>query len=194
MKNLKTSIVSMTLVMVSLFFISSCMNNTKVVTPEQSPSTFNTLSYTNDINFLVSAAEINIEQISLGKLAQLKGIQKHVIDLGKMIDEEHTNSMMALTVLAETKDIKLPSAVKDDAMDDFKLLEDKTRDDFEKAFSDMMVKKQQEAIAIFEKGSIESNYPDVKAWAIAAIPTLRHLLEQALICQKECNKVKSPSK
>ena len=60
---------------------------------------------------------------------------------------------------------------------------------FGKKYSEMMVDGHKDAIELFEKASIESTDPDIRAWANATLPILRTHLEHSLACQKACAKI-----
>lgn len=71
----------------------------------------------------------------------------------------------------------------------YKKLNDKSRNDFDKAYCEMMVSGHKDAIALFEKASTEATDSDIKAWAAATLPTLRAHLDHALTCQKNIEKM-----
>ena len=85
---------SVAVVFALLFLISSCNNekkpeDTKEVAEEHNDAKFDN-SKEKDAQFLVTAAEINLEEINLGQLAQNKGIMADVKALGKMMETEHS--------------------------------------------------------------------------------------------------------
>ena len=142
-----------------------------------------------DSLFLVKVAEINREEIKLGNLAQKKGTMAHIKEMGKMMVTEHTQAMAGLNTLAKTKMINLPTTEGQKIMDAYKMLSEKKGKDFDKAYSDMMVNGHKEAIALFEKTNSDTKDADVKKMTTAMIPKLKTHLEQAEICQKECQKM-----
>ncbi len=182
-----------TLMIVVIIGTSSCMNNkpedTKEVAEESNDAKFNKSSSEKDAAFLVDAAELNMENSSLGQLAQQKGTMSHVKELGKMMEDVHTKSLVDLTALAKTKNISLPTSQTENGQEAYKKLNDKSAKDFDKAYADMMVKGHIDAIALFEKASTECTDSDIKAWATATLPTLRTHLDHSLMCQKECSKM-----
>ncbi len=188
MKNLKAALLKLTFVTAILFSIASCSNNktedTKDVAEEHNDAKFDKKSSEIDAQFLVNAAEINLEEISLGQLAQQNGSVDQVKELGKMMEEAHTKSMADLTALAKTKVITLPLSATDMAMSSYKKLSAKSGADFGKSYSDMMVTGHKGAITLFEKASTECTDPDIKAWAIATLPALRTHLDHSMVCQK----------
>lgn len=193
MKNYKSKVLQATLIIAVMFGTSSCMNSkpedTKDVAEDHNDAKFDKNSSEKDAQFLVNAAEINMEEISLGKLTQQSGSASHVKELGKMMETEHTKSLADLTALAKTKNITLPSTSTDNGMAAYKKLNDKSRNDFDKAYAVMMVSGHKDAIALFEKAATDCTDPDIKAWATATLPALRTHLDQAMVCQKECDKM-----
>src|SRR5687768_18565847 len=63
-----------------------------------------------DEKFLVDAAELNMEEIQLGQLAQQKGTSEDVKNLGKMMTDDHTKALSDLSALAASKSIAIPTA------------------------------------------------------------------------------------
>ncbi len=193
MKLFTSHVFSAALIIVLIMGTTSCADNKrtdpKEVAEELNEHEFDENSRENDAQFLVDAAEVSREEISLGQLAQQKGKTRHVRDLGKMMVNEHTAALAALTALAKTKNVSLPTAQTDDGRDAFRKLTDMAPKSFDKEYSDMMVSGHKDAIALFEKASTDSKDADIKAWANTTLPTLRTHLEHSLTCQKMCEKM-----
>lgn len=193
MKNFKIAFHQATLVIAVIIGTSSCMNNsakdTKDVAEEHNEAKFDTKSSEKDAQFLVNAAEINMENVSLGQLAQQNGTMSHVKELGKMVEDAHTKSLADLTALAKTKSVSLPTLQTDNGKETYKKLSDKSTKNFDKSYADLMVNEHKDAIDLFEKAAENSTDPDIKAWAAATLPTLRTHLDHSMICQKECDKM-----
>jgi len=169
------------------------MNNkpedTKDIAKEHNDAKFEKESSETDAQFLVNAAEINMEEINLGKLAQENGKMNHVKELGKMMEDAHSKSTYELTNLAKTKNITIPKSPTDKAMKAYKTLSNKSGINFDKSYSEMMVNGHKDAIAIFEKASTDCTDPEIKAWAFSTLPALRKHLDHAMLCQKEYDKM-----
>ena len=193
MKNFKTVFIQATLIIAVLIGITSCKNNyskdTKDVAEDHNDAKFDKNDNEKDAQFLVNAAEINMEEISLGQLAQQKGSSNHVKELGKMMEESHTKSLTELTALAQTKSISLPTSQTDNVKEAYKDLNEKSGNDFGKEYSSMMVKGHEKAIELFEKASNDCTDLDIKACATATLPLLRTHLDQAMVCEKQCKKM-----
>ena len=191
----KTSYIKRTLLQVTfvaaVLVMASCSNNqkpkdTKNVAEEHNDAKFNDNRQEKEAQFLVNAAEINLEEIQLAQLAQQNGTTAHVKELGKMMETAYTKSQNDLTALAKTKMITIPTSPTDNALEAFKKLNEKSGTDFDKAYADLMVSKHKDAIATFEKASTDENDPDIKNWATTSLPDLRKHLDHSIDCQEKC--------
>lgn len=133
----------------------------------------------NDAKFLMDAAEMQLEEISLGKLAQVKGSSPHVKELGKMMEEEHTKTLEELKALAQSKLVSIPTTITEDSKDTREKLEGKTGNEFDEAYSDLMVQKHEDAIDKFENAASDSEDPEIRAWASEKLPGLKNHLRHA---------------
>ena len=179
--------------MVCILLFTSCDYNqkagdTKEIAEGRNDAKFDNNEKEEDAQFLVNAAEINLEEIQLGKLAQQKGTTVHVKELGKMMEDAHSKSQRDLIALAESKQISIPSSATNDAKDVYMKLKKKSGDDFDEAYADKMVNGHQDAIAAFENASTECNDKEIKNWAIATLPDLRKHLNHSLESQKKFDK------
>lgn len=135
-----------------------------------------------DERFMVRAAEINLEEVKLGQLAQQKGSIAEVRDLGKAMEEAHSKVNSDLHALASSKGIAIPLEPTQDANDAYNKLNEKSGNDFDKEFCGMMVKGHKDAIDLYDNATKGNNDPDVKAWASRILPDLRIHLAQAQSC------------
>ena len=190
---IKGALLLVTFITIILLF-ASCSNNqkpedTKDVAEEHNEAKFDNNEQEKDAQFLVNAAEIYLEEIQLGQLAQQNGRTTHVKELGKMMEKSHTKALIDLTALAKSKMITIPTSPTDHAQDAYKTLNEKSGNDFDKAYADMMVSGHKDAIAAFEKASTDCNDTDIKNWATATLPDLRTHLDQSIDCQKKSDKM-----
>lgn len=183
-----TSIVTVYLLVVTLL-ISSCTHkpenvtntDTQPVDVSQNGGT-NTTPTPADVQFLMEVTQVNMEEIKLGKLAQQKGNIADVKEMGKMMEDEHTKSLNEVKELAAKKSITLPTDVSEKGKKDYEELNSKNGKDFDKVYSDKMVKGHKETIAKFENAALSSDV-DIKNWATATLPVLKKHLEHAEHCQ-----------
>ena len=140
-----------------------------------------------DAQFLMDAAEMQLENISLGNLAQQKGSSEHVRALGKMMVEENSKSLNELKALAQTKSIAIPSSATEDSNDFYKKLNEKNGNDFSKTYSKRMVDQHEDAIDLYEKAVKDTEDPQIKAFATEKLVSLRTQLKKAEDCREKSN-------
>ncbi|RZJ29686.1 MAG: DUF4142 domain-containing protein [Flavobacterium sp.] len=177
------------------FSLSSCKketkeDDTKEVATEQNEAKFDENdNKEDDSKFLVAAAETDLMEIEIGKLAQTKGTNQGVKDFGKMLIDDHTKSANVTKPLAEKMKVSLPMAITEKGKENYdKLNSEKQGKDFDQKFADMMVDGHQDAISKMEDASENANDPDIKAWAAGMLPTLRMHLEHAKALQQQVKK------
>ena len=170
-----------------LFILNSCGSQTdsKHDAVKENEAKYGNVNKEKDARFLVNAAEINLKEILLGKLAQLSGIKTQIKALGKMMEEEHTQGLEELRGLALKKEVAVPTDPTKEALDAQEQLGGGSGKDFDKEYADMMVKGHREAIALFESVSGETVDEDIKVYILATLPVLRKHLEHAEMVQKE---------
>lgn len=196
MKNrIQTNTFKIAFIAISLIGMASCTDtkkpeNTKVVAEEHNDTKFDNTSKEKDSQFLVDAAEINLEEIQLGQLAQQNSNMSDIKELGKMMEKEHSKSLVSLTALAGEKMIAIPTTITNEAKDAYDKLTKKLDADFNYEYCEMMVKGHKAAISIFEKATIECTDSDIRYWAFETLPNLRKHLDHAITCQKKFEKIK----
>jgi putative membrane protein len=111
-----------------------------------------------------------------------------VIALGKMMEDEHSKAMEDLKSLAAKKQVTIPTAATEKIQDAYKKLSEKTGKDFDKEYSDMMVKGHKDAIDKFEKAAKDAEDADIRNWASSMLPSLNAHLEHARQCEEKVKK------
>lgn len=197
----RTSIFSKTLLGAAVLALTlgtqSCKNETKQEDPKEVAEDENEAKFDNvdeakenDSEFLVDAAEADLAEIQLGKLAQQKSTNADVKGLGKMMVEQHEKSAAALKTTAAQKNITLPTSLTEDGQKEFKDLNDKSGHDFDKKYTDMMVDGHEKLIKRMEKASEKAEDADIRMWAANMLPTLRTHLEHAKMVKEKVDAVK----
>lgn len=138
-----------------------------------------------DEKFLVNAAEMNLEEVQLGKLAQQKGSSADVKSLGKMMEDAHTHGLANVTKIATGSSIAVPTTPTQNAKDAYDKLNAKSGADFDKEYCDMMVKGHKDAINLYEKAANECDNPSIRSFASGTLPEIRTHLTHAEACQKK---------
>jgi putative membrane protein len=143
-----------------------------------------------DSDYLIAAAEVDMKEIELGKLAQQKSTNKDIQALGKMMVEQHEKAAAETKALAAKKNITLPASLTEKGQDAYKDLNDKTGHDFDKAYADMMVDGHEKTIEKMEKASEKAADQDIRMWAANMLPTLRTHLEHSKMTKEKVDAVK----
>ena len=173
-----------------LITVISCQNSTKPVDSKKLAEDVNDAKMDNakdekDAMFMVRAAEISGEEVRLGQLAQQKAVTADVKELGKLMETDHSKAMQDLTAMANRKYINIPTTPTEDSKDAYNKLSEKTGTDFDKAYTDMMVKGHKDAIDLFEKAAANCTDSEIKNWASAVLPHLRQHLDHAMAAQEK---------
>ncbi len=137
-----------------------------------------------DEKFAMEAAKAGTKEIKLGQLAATKGSTPEVRELGKMMVEQHTQAANELKTLAERKSIKLPMDMDAECKKCYNELSKKSGKDFDKAYTEMMVKDHKKVIAEFTTEKNDGKDVDFKEWATNTLPTLQHHLQMSETAHK----------
>lgn len=180
------------------FGMQSCKDENKQEDPkevaeEENEAKFDDTANENmedDSDFMVFAAETDIKEIELGKLAQQKSTNADIKALGKMMVDQHMAASATTKALAAKKNVSLPTALTEKGQEAYKDLNDKTGHDFDKAYADMMVDGHEKAISKMEKASEKATDADIRMWAADMLPTLRTHLEHAKMTKEKVDAVK----
>lgn len=197
--NLKSTLLFTICIAGTLLLASSCTDNqptdSKDMAEQENISRMSNDDQTmvvvendNDAQFLMDAAEIQLEGISLGQLAQKKGASADIKKLGKMMEDEHTKSFNELKALAQSKSVALPAAITDDSKDAYEDLNEESGNDFDQAYSDLAVDCHEDAIKLFEDAASDSEDPQVRTWASNSLSGLRTHLSHAEATKKKVDK------
>src|SRR5580698_797446 len=116
---LKTVLILINLLIVAFLFTISCNNPQKSgdasMAGDTKPDSVNSANNANDAKFLAKAAQINMEEIKLGELAQQNSSMRDIKQLGEMMQTDHQKAQDQLTALAAKKSIPLPTSLDDNA-------------------------------------------------------------------------------
>jgi len=132
-----------------------------------------------DDTFVKKAGMGGAAEVQAGKLAQAKGSSDAVKQYGAKMVEDHTKASDQLKQIADGKKTEVPA--EPDAMHKKALasLDAKSGPAFDKAFKAQMVKDHKDTIALFTQESKSGKDADLKAFATATLPDLKHHLEMA---------------
>lgn len=129
-----------------------------------------------DRDFINKAAQGNLMEVQAGKLASQRALDPAVKNFGAEMVSDHSAANDKLKSLADSKQMPLADSVSPEEHDALGKLEGLNGTEFDKAYSQMMVKDHTTDVSEFEKALKKAKDPDVKAYAEQTLPTLRHHL------------------
>lgn len=132
-----------------------------------------------DQEFLKKAAEINLVEIELGKVAEKNSSDPNIKQIAGHLIKVHSESKQKLDRLAASKGVTLPTEVSVWDRHSLSSLEKAQGDKFNKEFLAFNVNGHEKAVALFEKEAARTQDPDIKAWAQKTIPSLKDHLAMA---------------
>jgi len=181
MNKVKTS----SLLFAACFFaLVSCGTKTdqedsKEVAEEQNEAKFDDTKLDDDTEFAVAAADGSMFEVQLAQLALTKASSPKVKEFAQSMVDDHTKANEELKTLAQTKNITLPSTISEEKQKDYDKLAEKSGADFDKAYSEFMVKDHKDDVDQFKKAAEKCEDAEIKSWAAEKLPVLESHLSMA---------------
>jgi putative membrane protein len=123
--------------------------------------------------FLTKAAEINLGEIELGKLAQQKGNNQAVKDFGQRMVEDHSKAETQLEPLAKQEGVTLPKMAGSSVAHLRQQLSGESGAQFDEMYMKHMMAGHKQAIAAFEHEIEHGQNPAIKAYAEKCLPVIQ---------------------
>lgn len=128
-----------------------------------------------DQEFLQKAAEINLTEIQLGKIAE-RSSDANIKKMGGMLVKDHSAANRNLERLAASKGVSLPTEPSMGDRRSLSSMEKEQGEKFNKEFLSFNMKGHEKAISLFEKEAARTQDPDIRAWAQKMVPSLKEHL------------------
>jgi len=132
-----------------------------------------------EVAFIKDAAQGGEAEVEMGQLAQQKGQNSQIKELGTRLQQDHTKANQELTQLAQKENVTLPAEPTHKENRMTSKLQAKTGADFDKAFAEHVLTDHEKDIRKFQKALQDSKDPDLKAFIQKTLPVLRQHLEMA---------------
>jgi putative membrane protein len=129
--------------------------------------------------FLTRTIEFDHEQVLLAQLAKQRATNAEVKAFAGTLENEHTSAKTRVENMLSSKSIALPSEPYKDANDAYDKLNEKSQDDFDKAYINRVVERHNDAINWFEECIKDGDDAQVTAMASERLPDLRRHLARA---------------
>jgi putative membrane protein len=132
-----------------------------------------------DRDFARDAYKANLAEVEEGKVAQQRGANEGVKDLGKKLVDDHQAAGDKLKTIAQKNNIDLPSDAEQKAQKEAQKLGKKQGAEFDRDFSRHEAKEHGQAIKLFEKEAKNGKNPELKQYAEETLPKLREHQQMA---------------
>lgn len=134
-----------------------------------------------DADFAVKAADANLAEIELGKLAMEKATDQRLKGFAQRMVSDHQKANEELMTIATGLNITLPPVVSESHVDKQRKLRDKSGDAFDEAYVDIMVKNHDRVVSLFEDAASDARNVELQAFAAKTLPTLKKHFEEAKV-------------
>lgn len=132
-----------------------------------------------DPDFAVDAADQDMLEMQLGKIALKNSSNQEIKDFGQMMIDDYTTANNKLIALAKQKNIVLPSSPSQKNLKHINDLNDRTGDDFDKHYIDFIVANHKRTLRLFENASRNADDVELKAFATNRLPIIKKHLAAA---------------
>jgi putative membrane protein len=131
----------------------------------------------NDGDFAAKAADGGMAEVITGQLAAQKGTDPQVRMFGQRMVADHSKANDELKSIASKDNITLPEQPGLKHKTTASKLGNMSGKDFDKAYTQEMIKDHEEDVALFKKEAESGSNPDLKAFAQKTLPTLQEHLD-----------------
>jgi putative membrane protein len=132
-----------------------------------------------DSAFATKAAQANMAEVELGKLAQQKAMRDEVKQFGQRMVDDHSKSLDELKSIAMKNDITLPTEIDAEHKTLSEKLSKMSGAAFDREYMQAMVDGHRKVAADFRKESQSGSNADIKAYAAKTLPTIEEHLKHA---------------
>jgi putative membrane protein len=181
---LKTTLQTATLCFGLTMFAASCSNekDSKEVAEETNEANLNK-DEEKAADKLVHAYSANLFEIKAAENAAMNASTEDVKKLSAMLIEAHSKMNADVKTLADAKGVTLPADLTEDQRKELEKLAEKTGIDYDKAFTDKMKSKHEDAVKFYDKTAEKCDDPQVKTWASNTAPEVRSHLDMVLMTE-----------
>ncbi|MCP6757330.1 MAG: DUF4142 domain-containing protein [Fischerella sp. CENA71] len=153
-------------------------STTTPVTQATTPTTQNTIPISNQ-EFVIQAAQGNLAEIELGKLAQQKATGNEVKQYAQQMIADHTQAHNQLKQLAAQKKLTVPQSLSKQDKQVAANLSKLSGTKFDRAYMNQMVQDHKKTVSLFQREAEQGQDPDLKAFANTTLPILQQHLQEA---------------
>ena len=158
-------------------------NNTNMAADQKMAGTVDLSGASGGTNFAMEAANGNMMEIEMAKVAQKNAASKEVKDLAKMIMDDHMKGNMELKKIASSKNMALSANMPGEMQMHITEMSSKKGADFDKAYLTMMEEDHNKDIDMFKNASTMLSDPELKSFATKTLPVLQKHLDRVKAIQ-----------
>ena len=148
-----------------ILIIASCGSkkneDPKNIAEDHNNAKFNDLHKQKEAKLIVDAAEFDLQQICLSKLAQQNSIDTKTQQAGKTLEKEYTTLYSFTKDLGTKKQITVPKEMSIPKENICKALSYEIAEDFDNKFYELVIKDHSNAIRNYERSVEELNDPEM---------------------------------
>jgi putative membrane protein len=147
-------------------------------------ATANTNFTTADQHFLRQAAQTDIAEIRMAKLANTKSETAEVKDLANKMIQQHSQNLRQVRQLAAENGFQLPNVPSAQQREQITQLRGLSGRDFDREYTQLQVQDHQAAIRNFRKAADRTTNPALKDYIARTLPVLGEHREMAMQAYK----------
>ncbi len=140
-----------------------------------------------DLAFMNDAGPGGVAEVELGRLAVERGANAEIKQFAQQMIEDHSKAGEKLKKLAQQKKVTLSPEILPQAKQTKEKLAKLSGSEFDQAYVKAMVEMHVKDVTAFEAVAKTGTDADVKAFATATLPTLKHHLEMIRDLAKTMN-------
>ncbi len=138
-----------------------------------------------DTAFALRAAQDNLAEIQLGKLASVKASDADLRTFGKQVVDDHLKASDQLRVAAQQENMTLPDVMSAKDQATYEHLQKLSGSAFDKAYIERMLKDQEAELKASRREAMNGKQPDIRALASQMVVSLQDHLDRIRIIQSK---------
>lgn len=136
-------------------------------------------------DFIMKAARGNTAEVSLGRLARERAVNKDVRDFADRMVKDHGKFNEELTSLARKKGVTLPLDMSEEARAEISKLQGLSGVEVDREYMNFMVSDHQKDVDAYQQALTQIKDPELQKWTQKTLPILQgHLREATKINEK----------
>jgi putative membrane protein len=149
------------------------------VSGSQSSSSGKSDAKFDDAMFVREASKAGMAEVRMGQLAQQKGTDQHLKDMGQRLVDDHTKANQELTQIASQKGLQMTTTLSAKENTKIEKLEQANGQEFDNMFNKENLTAHEKAVKLFRTAKTSLKDPELRAFAEKTLPTLEEHLKMA---------------